>query len=57
MPRFTEFEKSEKMEDPRLEIMRDFQCRLLAALLPQNPSRPLAPRVAEETGRGSHIPC
>lgn len=57
MPRFTEFEKAEKMEDPRLEIMRDFQCRLLAALLPQNPSRPLAPRVAEETGRGSHIPC
>lgn len=61
IPRFSEFESEEEMENARLEmeasrleIMRNVQCQFLTTTARQDPPRPSAPEVVEEPGR-AHV--
>ncbi|XP_029410694.1 LOW QUALITY PROTEIN: NUT family member 2-like [Nannospalax galili] len=54
---FTEFERAEEMEDPRLEIMRGFQFQPPEVPLIQDPPGPQAPEVVQQPGRFSHLPA
>lgn len=54
IPRFSEFERAEEMENARQEIMRSVQCQFLATTARQDPPRPSAPEVVEEPGR-AHV--
>lgn len=54
IPRFTEFEIAEEMENSRLEMLRGVQYQVLTTTPQQDHPRPPVPEVVEEPGR-AHI--